>query len=525
MASTYKTPGVYVEEISKLPASVAQVETAIPAFIGYTEIAEENGAAITEPKKISSMLEYETYFGGPYPETDITVNVTDSGTIVTSKTSNMPSFAMHYAMQMFFANGGGDCFIASVGKYVTSGAKTAISKTDLLSGLSQIAKEDEPTLILFPDAFSLDDQFYYDVHNAALSQCKKLGDRFVIVDVRASGTSDVSVSTLRNKLSNDLMYGAAYHPYLETSLTYHYINDDVAVTGTTATKKVEYKLTGTETDLDAADKNKLQAYVDAGNVFWDKLFDSESNFRSVLTEVGISGKKADNIVKLATIKSDSSTINLGDVKASNNQLYNQISKEITAFPVVLPPSSAMAGIYAKVDNDRGVWKAPANIGLTNVIKPTIKITNDDQESLNVDVNGGKSINAIRAFIGKGVLVWGSRTLDGNSNEWRYVPVRRFFNMVEESVKKSSAWVVFEPNDANTWVKVKAMIENYLVGLWKAGALAGAVPEDAFYVNVGLGTTMTSQDILEGRMIIEIGMAAVRPAEFIILRFSHKIQES
>jgi len=122
-------------------------------------------------------------------------------------------------------------------------------------------------------------------------------------------------------------------------------------------------------------------------------------------------------------------------------------------------------------------------------------------------------------------VWGARTLAGNDNEWRYVPVRRFFNMVEESVKKSTSWVVFEPNDANTWVKVKSMIENFLTLLWREGALAGAKPEEAFFVNVGLNQTMTFVDILEGRMIIRIGMAAVRPAEFIILEFSHKIQTS
>ena len=149
----------------------------------------------------------------------------------------------------------------------------------------------------------------------------------------------------------------------------------------------------------------------------------------------------------------------------------------------------------------------------------------EQEDLNVDVIAGKSINAIRAFTGKGILIWGARTLAGNDNEWRYVPVRRFFNMVEESVKKSTYWAVFEPNDANTWIKVKSMIENYLTLKWKDGALAGSKPDEAFYVKVGLGVTMTAQDILEGRMNVEIGMAVVRPAEFIILKFSHKMQES
>jgi hypothetical protein len=144
--------------------------------------------------------------------------------------------------------------------------------------------------------------------------------------------------------------------------------------------------------------------------------------------------------------------------------------------------------------------------------------------MNVDPTG-KSVNALRFFSGKGFLVWGARTLAGNDNEWRYVSVRRFFNMVEESVKKATEPFVFEPNDANTWVKVRAMIENFLAVQWRGGALAGAKPEDAYYVRVGLGATMTAQDILEGRMIVEIGMAVVRPAEFIILRFSHKMQES
>src|SRR6185312_9364810 len=119
----------------------------------------------------------------------------------------------------------------------------------------------------------------------------------------------------------------------------------------------------------------------------------------------------------------------------------------------------------------------------------------------------------------------ARTVDGNSNEWRYVSVRRFFIMVEESAKKATMPFVFEPNDANTWTKVRAMLENYLTLLWRQQALAGAKPEQAFYVKCGLGQTMTAQDVLNGTMIVEIGMAAVRPAEFIILRFSHLLQQS
>jgi len=216
---------------------------------------------------------------------------------------------------------------------------------------------------------------------------------------------------------------------------------------------------------------------------------------------------------------------LSTLEAIDNATFNKILTEIYNLPITLPPSSAIAGVYARVDRDRGVWKAPANVSLNYVIKPTVQITNTIQDNLNIDTVAGKSINAIRTFTGKGTLVWGSRTLAGNDSEWRYVPVRRFFNMAEESIKKATEQFVFEPNDANTWIRVRAMIENFLILQWRAGALAGAKPEQAFYVRIGLGQTMSAMDILDGKMIIEIGLAVVRPAEFIILRFSHKMQES
>ena len=206
---------------------------------------------------------------------------------------------------------------------------------------------------------------------------------------------------------------------------------------------------------------------------------------------------------------------------TSHAFFHGVNDKVTEYMRTLPPSAAIAGVYSTVDRTRGVWKAPANISLNSVIGPAVKIDSRDQESLNVHTTG-KSVNAIRAFAGKGTLVWGARTLAGNDNEWRYVPVRRFFIMVEQSTKKASEPFVFEPNDANTWVKVRAMIENFLILQWRAGAMNGAKPEDAFFVRVGLGETMTELDILEGRMIVEIGMAVVRPAEFIILRFSHKM---
>jgi uncharacterized protein len=191
---------------------------------------------------------------------------------------------------------------------------------------------------------------------------------------------------------------------------------------------------------------------------------------------------------------------------------------------LLPPSAAMAGIYTMVDATRGVWKAPANVSLNSVVSPAVSISQAEQEDLNVTTQG-KSINAIRSFIGEGVLVWGARTLDGNSLDWRYINVRRTLIMLEESCRLAAKALVFEPNVSGTWVTIKSMISNFLTGIWKRGGLAGAVPDDAFSVHVGLGETMTPDDILEGIMRITVLVAVSRPAEFIEITFQQQMQKS
>ena len=191
----------------------------------------------------------------------------------------------------------------------------------------------------------------------------------------------------------------------------------------------------------------------------------------------------------------------------------------------LPPSGAMAGLFTMVDNSRGVWKAPANVSINMVSAPAINISYDEQQNLNVDPITGKSINVIREFPGIGTLVWGARTLDGNSQDWRYINVRRTLIMIEQSLKLAARAFVFEPNDANIWTAAKSMMNNFLTNLWKQGALAGAVPEQAFDVAIGLGSSMTATDILDGIMVITVKVAIVRPAEFIVITFQQQMQQS
>jgi phage tail sheath protein FI len=440
------------------PPSVAEVETAIPAFIGYTEKAKKiaDNDLTLKPTKIYSFPEFEQYFGRPKDDAIAVAAAKDAtGAYAATVTPPTVTYLLYFAVKMYFDNGGGKCYIVSVGGYPNP---AAVSLTDLTNGLSRVAQEDEPTLLVVPEAVKLNAADYATLVKAMLAQCESLKDRFAIFDVREGGTALDNAALTANRGhfgTAGLKYGAAYYPFLRTGMNY-YVKDD-------------------ETNVDVA----------------------------------VDGAAA---------------ADLGTFKSTNTAAYNTAKAALRDYYVEMPPSGAVAGVYAATDTNRGVWKAPANVGL-NVIEPLVRLDNAHQDDLNVDSTAGKSINAIRAFAGKGTLVWGARTLAGNDNEWRYISVRRFFNMVEESVKKSTYWAVFEPNDANTWVKVRGMIENYLTQKWREGALAGATTKEAFFVRCGLGVTMNSQDILEGRMNVEIGMAVVRPAEFIILKFSHKLQTS
>jgi uncharacterized protein len=271
----------------------------------------------------------------------------------------------------------------------------------------------------------------------------------------------------------------------------------------------------------AADKTKFD-YADTGakeKETYQKQLQDKILALYISFGVTVAGVDNSTFAKL-------NTTFLSKINSFFNSVFEAKLKEAFAgIPLYLPPSPAVAGVFANVDRTRGVWKAPANVSLNSVVKPEALLSDLDQEDFNVDAENGKSINIIRQFVGRGNLVWGARTLAGNNNEWKYVNVRRFFNMVEESCQNATRQFVFEPNDANTWVRVKGMIDNYLTNLWRVGALQGAKPEHAFYVAVGLNQTMTADDILNGLLIVEIGLAVVRPAEFIVLRFSHKLAVS
>ncbi len=500
MAQTFKTPGVYIEEKDAFPSSVVPVETSVPAFIGYTEKAIRNGETLdNKPVRITSFAEYVSLFGGafiskfnllePEPnETRSVINVNGNDYIIDYKKNNKAF--MFPNMKLFYANGGGACYIVSVGTYEGKD-HLEIDIDELLGnkiqgGLKTLLKEQEPTMVVVPDAVNLDNAACYTVYQDVLKHCSHMQSRIAIFDIhdgyknRLDSEVDV-ITNFREKIGyENLSYGTAYYPWLHT--------------GIVQKKEVTFE----NINLDLAGLSKLLPEEPAITLIDTYLKDTNNT------------------------EENKKNLHLGLLAISPT--YTTIIDGIHTLLNLLPPSSAMAGIYTMVDNNSGVWKPPANISVNSVIKPAVNITQEDQEDLNVPISG-KSINAIRTFPGVGPLVWGARTLDGNSLDWRYVNVRRTMIMFEQSIKLALRSYVFEPNTANTWVTVKIMIVNFLTEKWKQGALAGAVPEDAFNVSVGLGSTMTSVDILDGKMLVSVKLAIVRPAEFIVVTFEQQMQKS
>lgn len=478
--NAFRTPGVTILERSTLPGSVAPVATAIPAFVGYTQDATLAGT----PTRITSILEYEDLFGGS-DIVPIAVDVLQRETVggvvlgidVTLQTvlPDIPVNLFHYCIRHYFDNGGGPCWIYSMGVFTN-----APNAGDFNTAFDVIEGVDEPTLLVFPDAVQLGAGGTEPVIESALASCLRMQDRFTIADVpdaQPGGVhaSSTNIDTFRGNISptdpKALTMGGVYWPFLDTRIAL--ATEDAQITINAATSEI----------------------VPGGAVGTDL---------SALNTLAIS----DDTVRL-----------------DQTAIYGAIRRFVNTLTVRLPPSAAVAGAYATNDRNRGVQHSPANVGVAQIVGPSVQANNALQDLFNVDATSGKAVNVIRTFTGKGTLIWGARTLRANDLEWRYVSVRRLFIFMEESIKKATEPFVFESNDSNTWMRIRTMVEGFLDQLWRDGALQGEKPEHAYQVLIGLGVTMTPTDILEGILRFTVQVAAVRPAEFIEISFEHKMAQS
>ena len=532
--SSVRTPGIYTVEKDAFPNSVVDVATAVPAFIGYTEKAECHGASVQlKPVRIGSLAEFHQHFGAGPQASHVRFSLkpaTAEDDTALSPSFNTPLgprdqeplrtahgayrlaqthgwYLLHAAMRLFFLNGGGPCFVVSVGGYALAAdghgpaAGRQIDAAHLQAGLKALEAEREPTIIVVPEAVLLPKPDCDALQVHMLAHCgATMKNRVALIDVwegylpRAGSPLGDFIELAREAVGvNHLSYGAAYYPWLHTTV------------------------------LQEDELSFLNIHPDSRAQLMDCISDE---LRTQGLPVATLAARLAEASRITTTVQDAHT----DARllcarlAGISPFYNMLRLEMTRRLNLLPPSAAMAGVFTAVDNTRGVWKAPANVSLNGVLAPAVPISHEDQEDLNVPVRG-KSINALRSFIGQGTLVWGARTLDSNSLDWRYINVRRTMIMLEESIQLAARAFVFESHVPSTWVTLKAMISNFLTGIWKRGGLAGAVPEDAFSVHLGLGETMTAEDILDGLLRVTVLVAISRPAEFIEITLTQRMPKA
>ncbi|WP_312176582.1 phage tail sheath C-terminal domain-containing protein [Chryseobacterium sp.] len=568
------TPGISVEEITRLPNSVSLIDTAIPVFIGYTEMIPEEH---TGPRNISSLLEYEKHFGKAKKESILLRDTEDKGVEIITPDAQ---FLMYYSLQMYFANGGGPCEILSAGNY-TSGT---VELADLIAGLNRVNHSDEPRLIVFPDAVSLPEADFYTIYNQTIAKITSTAKNwFVIIDTYYgnSVTQSNNRNTIANLRNNIVLttHAAAYFPHLTTILNYTFDETDTPIVHTGLQSEGQASAVFYAGEIAALEELKAMASEEIESVSVDALvladllsqaiaiaeeinetadetsgqpLDAKANLIEAIEEAKavleaiydgtiddfvipddleagtpvFSGEFDALIDAILAVKDEVGAANgktLKNLESSNSVLYHKIKKEISSLKVVLPPSAAMAGVYGRIDATRGVWKAPANVSLNYVLGPTEKVSDHEQSDMNV--NDAGSVNAIRAFTGKGTLVWGARTMDAKEkteddqeNIWKYINVRRYYDMIKLSIDRAltDGKFINEPNISQTWLRAETMIENFLNQQWMDGALAGSTAKEAYHVEV-------SGDIVKaGTMNITVKIALVRPAEFIVLNFSHQL---
>lgn len=534
-AQPRKTPGVYIVETEAFPPSIIGVETAVPAFVGYTEKAEVGGKpAFLVPVCIDSLADYEAVFGkgfsGRYDLVQVTAhNEIDQGDY--DATSYDPQaaaleyyrlvptsssrFYLYNSLRLFYANGGQTAFVVSAGDYTAGGTKPegcGVEADPLLQGLKAVGEQTGPTLSAIPDAAALpadnggkpwSSQAFNTVVRAMLAQSAELRDRMAILDVY--GTEYAATQNLSDIIDtfhagvgdNGLSYGASYFPFLETSVV---SAKEIGYANIAADSQTLLKTLLNRENAQLNNNGQIPAEGETGTGTYEMV-------KGTIAQMWSGGEDADRV---------------------NTTLCNALPLLQTIETVmlnrenVLPAGGAMAGVYTTTDRNQGVWNAPANIALNAVVRPTFAVNDAIQGELNVPVDG-KAVNAIRSFIARGTVVWGARTLDGNSNDWRYIQIRRTIVYVEQSIKNSLNMFVFAPNDGATWQAVTSMVSGFLQDLWNQGGLLGGTAAEAFNVQCGLGSTMTGQDILDGNMIVQVVLQMIRPAEFIELTFRQKME--
>ena len=494
----YFAPGVYVEERETGAMPIAGVGTSTAGFVGQ---AERGPVA---PQFVTSYAAFERLYGGPVEA----------------------SYLAH-AVDGFFRNGGSRCYVARVsGDDESATAALGDGSTDRLTVTANGPGEWGERVGVLVDEASLGEDGTFKL---TVRYWREPEDPGGAPTVEAQGDPDAE--EVYDNLTDDPSSSNFYESVInESSSLIDVEREDAGAPATdadtflswsgsqTAATRADYQGTDSETEP----RTGLAAFKEVDDIAIVCVPDEvKSDLADVSDDVvaHCEGMK-DRFAVLQTQRNAT----LDEMQPGNQTPASQkgyaavyapwvsVYDRTTNRKVTVPPGGHVAGVYARSDAERGVHKAPANEQLRGVEALDRTFTKADQEKLNP-----RGVNCIRSFRGRGILVWGARTTSPNPL-WKYVNVRRLFLYLEESVDEGTQWAVFEPNDEPLWARVRQSVSNFLTTAWRDGALAGSTPEEAFYVTCDR-TTMTQDDIDNGRLIVEIGVAPVKPAEFVIFRIS------
>jgi phage tail sheath protein FI len=518
MATSYQTPGVYIEEMPSGSMPIQGVGTSVAAFVGFTETYHADAGDPTDPSGIRPQLvtswpQYERIYGG-----------------------FVAGAMLPYAVRGFFDNGGAACYVVRVqgnaeGQTATLALPSA-SRPDI-EGIKVYALHEDsvrPEIEVVPppppaEGSEPSDAYTFRVFINGEQREELTGISFTKGPRVVEKTINDQSTFVRVEIPT--VTGATLAERAPAAGRYQ-------LSQPVGESSEPQDLEGSETErtgyqgLAIADNVTIVAIPDLVTV----ATDADGNFNTE-AYLGFQGQLADWCAadgKRMAILDPPPGLNAARAVQWREQLAKDTPFATCYYPNVVvpnraggaatsngqrfltvPPSGHIAGVWARTDAARGVWKAPANEALRGITGLETTVTDGEQAELNPI-----GVNCLRSFGSNGMKIWGARTLSQTDPSWRYINVRRLFNYVEESIRQGTQWVVFEPNDRNLWARVQRNVAAFLRGLWRDGALVGATPEQAFYVLCD-ETNNPPSSVDEGKLIIEIGIAPVKPAEFVIFR--------
>jgi hypothetical protein len=480
----YRSPGVYIEEVATGAVPIQGVGTSTAGFLGLTERGP------TTPELVTSFAEFRRTYGAAaewtYGEGDDAVE--ESSFLV-------------YAIDGFFKNGGGRCYVARIVARDATAASTTLDEAVTVTAIGDGLWGNDVTV---------------DVGTGTLS-----ADLFSLT-VRYGDYEETYAD-----LSADPTDGNYYEKVVNGSSTL--VELSRAGEGTPAVAS-GVALEGGAAGAEAVGLDDFQGRDTPGERTGLAAFEEIDDIQIVCAPdevnatdyAGLTGElrtHCENMGDRFAVLQGERGVDIDGLRPPVDSDYAayyvpwiEVIDPETNAPVLVPPGGHVAGIYARSDTERGVHKAPANEIVRGAQELQLNITKEEQEGLNP-----VGVNVIRSFPGRGIRVWGARTTSSDAL-WKYLNVRRLFLYVEESIEEGTQWAVFEPNDQRLWARVRQSVSNFLTSVWRDGALMGTTPEEAFYVTCDR-TTMTQDDIDNGRLIVEIGIAPVKPAEFVIFRIT------